>query len=369
MAYGSVEATKSVSGTVYYVESADPHNNQYVKHRNLNSWTSGIIGSPDEPLYNRMRMMLDANPNSRRTVESYNFVVSYSKSEFDVEVESEIEDMQEHVRQTCEKHFGNNVPYSVHIQADGEGGNLHAHIIALNIDLNTGKSIRGYSNLYKWRHNMNEVTREREEYNKNVEYPSKNAIVIPANTARRKKQNGDQFQWHDELMDKIDNHFENTSALTYDDFKKELAEEGITFLQDEKGENTMSFRYAPPGGVTVSGKTRRSRRVKSSRLGTDYSSAAFDSRFESRQQEMLRIAELDRKRRKKEEEERLINEIGTDPDVLRRKIEEPSVSEEVLEETNEEKLLKEIMRSRNQKQRQRSKPRNSNRAQDGPSIF
>lgn len=364
MAYGSVEATKSVKGTVYYVESADPHNNKYVKHRNLNSWTSGIIGSPDEPLYNRMRMMLDANPNSRRKVESYNFVVSYSKSEFDVGVESEIEDMQEHVRQTCEKHFGNNVPYSVHIQADGEGGNLHAHITALNIDLNTGKSIRGYSNLYKWRHNMNEVTREREEYNKSVEYPSKNATVISANTARRKKQNGEQFQWHDELMDKIDYHFENTTALTYDDFKEELAEEGITFLQDEKGEDTMSFQYAPVGGVTVNGKTRKSRRVKSSRLGTDYSSDGFKNRFESRQQEMLRIAEVEREKRKKEKEKRLINEIGSDPEVLRRKIEEPSI-EEAHKETNEEKLLKEILRN----QKQRSRPRNSYKEQDGPDIF
>lgn len=365
MGYGSVEGARSVKSTVDYLESSDPHNNKYVTDRNLNVWTSGIVGSPDDPLYDRMRMMLDANPNSRRKFEAYNFVVSYSKSEFDVEKKSEVEDMQHHVRQTCEKHFGNNVPYSVHIQADGDGGNLHAHVIALNIDLNTGKSIRGYSNLYRWRHNMNEVTREREEYNKSVEYPSKNAIVISANTACRKEQRGEQFQWHDELMDKIDFHFENTTALTYDDFRKELAGDGITLKQDEKGENTMSFKYAPAGGVTVNGKTRKSRRVKSSRLGTDYSSVGFKERFELRQREMLRLAGLDRERREREREEQLIDEIGSNPDILCKKNEDTSEVKEVSDETNEEKLLKEILRN----QKQRSKPQNSYKGQDGLELF
>ena len=363
MAYGSVKGARSVKATINYIESADPHNNKYVTHRNLNSWTRGIVGFDDEPLYQRMRNMIDAHPNSRRKFEAYNFIVSYSKDEFDVERDSEIEDMQDHVRETCDNHFGSNVPYSVHIQADGECGNLHAHITALNIDLNTGKSIRGFSNLYKWRHNMNEVTREREENNKNVEYPNKNAIVISANIARRKKQKGEQFQWHDELMDKIDNHFENTLTLTYDDFKKELAEEGITFLQDDKGDNTMSFQYAPVGGVTVNGKKRKSRRVKSSRLGTDYSSSGFKYRFEFRQQEILRIAEIERERCKREKIKKS-KETVTDVESLKIFVNDEKEKQEN-ERSEVEDFYKEIYRNQIRNQNQKKRIRKSDNGNDG----
>ena len=357
MAYGSIKGTKSVKATIAYVESADPHNNKYVKKRNLNTWTQGVLGSDEESLTERMQLMVKSNPNSRRKYDAYNYILSFSKDEFDVEVDSEVDYMQEHVRQTCEKHFGSSVPYSVHIQADGEGGKLHAHITAQNIDLDTGLSIRDYTRVYKWRKSIDSVTRERDELNKTLDIPDKNAIVIPGSYPRKKQS--EQNRWRDVLMDKIDVCLNETKALTYVDFVNELRDEGVEVRQDEKGPNTMSYRYTPQDG-----ETSRVRRVQSRRLGTDYSSEGMIRRYESRQQELIRLAEIEIERRRKEKAKRIKEEKVSDVESL-----DAFLRDSKDELSGEQKLLREVLRGQEQNQRQRKSSKDSYKTSDTPDIF
>lgn len=286
MAYGGVEATRSVKGSIMYYEGPNAHSDEHVQVRNLKMWTSDF-GDDSLSVYENMQIILDRNPNDRRKNESYNFLVSYGRDEFDVDKPEEVEAMAEHVRKTCDRQFGNNVPYAVYIQGDGAGGKLHAHIVALNVDLETGKSIRGSTSMNKWRYNMNEVTREQEALNKTLDFPEKNARVIHSNVSARKKQI-ERHEWRNELMDVIDKRLVNTTAVNFDSFVEELEEDGIEMIFETKGgKRTLLYRYSPDGGVESNGVTKNVRRSKSSNLGTSYMVEGVEQRFEDRQQELL----------------------------------------------------------------------------------
>lgn len=291
MAHGGVEGTKSLVASLAYVSNPEPKNTEHVTERNLEVWTHGLPNY-DAPLYDRMKKVLDAYPNPRRKYEAYGYLISYGTDEFDVDNPDDIEAAKEHVRQTCEKHFGDNVAYAVHVQGDGEGGKLHAHVTALNVDLDTGKTIYNKTGVYGWRKSMNEVTKEREKSNEKLPYPTKNAKIIKPDKSRRRKPKGEMNQWHDELMNKVDNVVRNTTAASFEEFVEELEDENISLITEKrevKGREmeTAQYEYSPPGGVVINGKARKKRNVKSSKLGTDYMFDGLVERFELRQQELL----------------------------------------------------------------------------------
>lgn len=301
MAYGSVEGTMSLKGSLMYVSEGEPHSDKHVNERNLAAWTNKIP-TDDAPLYERMKRVIDLYPNKRRKHESYSYVISYGRDEFDVDDPDDVLAMQDHVRQTCDHHFGENVPYVVHIQGDGEGGMLHAHILALNVDLETGKTIHDKTGVYQWRASMNAVTRKRDELNKALEFPEKNAKVIPKSTAPRKPQTNPRDAWRDQLMDKVDTIVSRTVAPTFDGLVQEFADNHIHLSYEErevKGKSMMtaSYAYSPPEGVESNGKVRAERKVKASRLGTDYMFDGLLQRYKQREQELLaRAIEKESKR-------------------------------------------------------------------------
>lgn len=294
MAYGGVIGVNSLKATLKYNTEGEPHSTENVTERNLDIWTHGI---PDtgEPLLERMQSVLDDYPNPRRKREAFAYLISFDTDEYDVKKPEDIEAMKDHVRQTCEERFGDNVAYSVHIQGDSEGGKLHAHVTALNVNLDTGKTIHDKTNLYAWRKIMNNVTEERDRMNERLKYPEPNAKVIKPNELRRKKPNGVQNEWHNELMDKVDEAVLKTTAPTFPDFVEELSDKYIKFVTEKRevaGKilNTSKYEYAPPEGVEINGKVRKSRRTKGSNLGTDYMFDGLVERYEQRQQELLAMA-------------------------------------------------------------------------------
>lgn len=310
--YGHVTATKNLRGSIAYnADGASPHSDNDTK-RNIKRWTYGLPSNQRQDATN-MEHMLAMFPNKFRKNEAYNYIIGARDDEYDPTNELDIEDFNYYVEEVCDEQFGNNTPYIVAIQKDGESGLLHAHITALNIRMDTGKALEDERNVFNFRNTLDHTTKRIEKENENLKEPLKTGIVIPKQTDVGKKKQPERYRYAKEMQETIDNVLETKQPETFEHFRQALDDEGIevdvTHIKKDHESDVTGLTYKKPVKNEKTGKTRKRRR-SASKMGTSYTYEGVIGRMKEIQQQKEQARQREQRKEvlRKERERKLKQE-------------------------------------------------------------
>lgn len=138
MAITKISSGKSSTGLLTYIKDIKPkHDND---HRVLAADTINTSLSRCKQDFKQSRLDLNGDKND---IENYHLITSFDLDEIDPNNIFNIDRAMKYNRELMLSLFGDNSQIVSIGQADGKGGNFHIHNAINNIDLSTGKALRG----------------------------------------------------------------------------------------------------------------------------------------------------------------------------------------------------------------------------------
>lgn len=158
MAITKISAGKSSAGLLTYIKDIKPKHEH--DHRVLAADTINTSLSRCKKDFKQSRLDLNGDKND---IEVYHLITSFDKDEIDPNNIEDVDRAMKYNRELMLSLHGENRQIVSIGQADGKGGNFHIHNAINNIDLSTGKALRGECRT--WYHISKESDKLLEKHN------------------------------------------------------------------------------------------------------------------------------------------------------------------------------------------------------------
>lgn len=232
------------------------------------SWTRNGLESGDKAV-ERCFELLDTYPSDMRKNLGYLFTIGYNENDFSITRSGDIEAVIDHVDRACVNQFAQRIPYAVYIRADGKNLRFRAHIFALNVNVDTGRSITGYTTRFKWCDSIDKATESIDNRNREQRWYQQNADwLLKAEEPRRRPLVG--HEWQDYIMDTLDHLFDQ-GPWTSDALHDALEAHNIHIDTVTKWNRLFLNYIYSPGPNSAWYRDGRPYIAKSQNLGTRYS--------------------------------------------------------------------------------------------------
>lgn len=261
MSITKISNTRKATALINYVLNEKAHDGSGERYVSVSAFNCTVGNAVNEFKSIRTRY------NKENNIQAYTIIQSWGKDELDPENDDDINKAQESANRLARDIAGDDRQIIVAIQKDGDGGNLHAHIIINSVDMLTGKSLRGN----KLHHNyiMRKSDKIQDELgilNKNKEL---NEYTEKQSIQEIKARAKGSYVWKDDLKERIENCMENPNIQSYEDFKQSLKDEYNVEVTERKSKNKEAYAgYL----LTYSfiDKNNKKRKVRQTRLGTTF---------------------------------------------------------------------------------------------------
>lgn len=189
-----------------------------------------------EQLIERAERLAGARGRKNQT---YNYVLAFSPDEFDVTKQEDLDRVRDVAVKFTERMHS--ADYLVVVHADSAGGHAHAHIIVVNHDNMTGKSLQRYTS---WKHGLHQL---------NDELMAGEGLSVLPDPQQPKpdwEQRREQFAdggFEQVLGDKVFDALTDSRSVDRAGFEQVLAEHGVTLAVTHRDGWTYKMRRADNG--------------------------------------------------------------------------------------------------------------------------
>ena len=291
MGISNVKSSRDLSSAIWYMSSDKAHDgssNRYISSRFVNCTEYGAIQQT-----NAVREHFGKDKN----IHGLTFVFSFSDKEIGLFDRDKQELIMDHLTEVLKERFPNR-QLGLYAQVDGKGQKFHIHSFVNSPDLQTGKLLDGRVKLHEHTREMLSIAMERagiEDENKNA--PMKQAVKSNIARIKAKEKDPNKYIWMEDLQTRIKSVLNDINVTKPDEFSAKLAESGIDYKvrnsKKSKSGKALSFAFLDKDGSE--------RRVRASRLGTDFQIESINQVFKNHIKELAeRKAEAERKAREAE---------------------------------------------------------------------
>ena len=156
-------------------------------------------------------------------------------------------------------------------QADGEGGKLHNHILVNSVGFADGKSLRGKATNWSYISDKSDEIIQRH----GLEPLEKDKSKDKETMAELKLRSKGEYVWKDDLKARIESNLDNLGVMSKESFKDSMESDyEVSVKYRGKG---LSYSFLDDEG--------KQRRIRASRLGSDYELEALEERFKANLEE------------------------------------------------------------------------------------
>lgn len=252
MAITKISSTRHLTKSIKYLQGES--HNKNVPERSLDTQAINCVPGHENEMM--METLARFDKADGKAVQGQLITISFSKDELDWHNEEDVEKARLTMTRFIEKSFPNHEAF-LSIQADNENENLHVHGVVSNVDMVTGKSLRG--NQASWM-KLSKITDEV------IQEPDIGLTPLPRGDVADKKSmaeikmaKNDKYVWKDDLKYRISEIMSDKTITDKDSFFAGLQKNGVDARERGKG---ISYSF-----VDADAKKRV---IRSSKLGTLY---------------------------------------------------------------------------------------------------
>ena len=291
MGISNVKSSRDLSSAIWYMSSDKAHDgssNRYISSRFVNCTEYGAI---------QQTKAVREHFGKDKNIHGLTFVFSFSDKEIGLFDRDKQELIMDHLTEVLKERFPNR-QLGLYAQVDGKGQKFHIHSFVNSPDLQTGKLLDGRVKLHEHTREMLSIAMERagiEDENKNA--PMKQAVKSNIAMIKAKEKDPNKYIWMEDLQTRIKSVLNDINVTKPDEFSAKLAESGI----DYKVRNSKKSKSGKALSYAFLDKDGKERRVRASRLGTDFQIESINQVFKNHIKELAeRKAEAERKAREAE---------------------------------------------------------------------
>lgn len=233
----SVQPSTSAAASVVYVVYGSKQGQRAGANRAASfALSMAHGGTTPEQFIERAERLAGARGRKNQT---YNYVLAFSPDEFDVTKQEDLDRVRDVAMKFTERMHS--ADYLVVVHADSAGGHAHAHIIVINNDNHTGKSLQRYTS---WKHGLHQL---------NDELMAEEGLSVlpdPQQTKPDWEQRREQFAdggFEQVLGDKVFDALTDSRSVDRAGFEQVLAEYGVTLAVTHRDGWTYKMRRADNG--------------------------------------------------------------------------------------------------------------------------
>ena len=291
MGISNVKSSRDLSSAIWYMSSDKAHDgssNRYISSRFVNCTEYGAI---------QQTKAVREHFGKDKNVHGLTFVFSFSDKEIGLFDRDKQELIMDHLTEVLKERFPNR-QIGLYAQVDGKGQKFHIHSFVNSPDLQTGKLLDGRVKLHEHTREMLSIAMERagiEDENKNASM--KQAVKSNIAMIKAKEKDPNKYIWMEDLQNRIKSVLNDINVTKPEEFSAKLAESGI----DYKVRNSKKSKSGKALSYAFLDKDGKERRVRASRLGTDFQIESINQVFKNHIKELAeRKAEAERKAREAE---------------------------------------------------------------------
>lgn len=275
MAITKIESTRHLESSVNYLFGKS--HNKNVSERALETDSIYCVpGYEKEMMMDTLRLFGKADG---KKVQGQLVTISFGKDEMDWKNEDDIEKARKVMERFVRKSFPNHQALAV-VQADGENEVLHVHAVVSNVDMITGKSMRGRQ--ASW-------TRVSKITDEVIQDPDINLKPLNKTIGSDKKTIGEikmtdrnEYVWKDDLKSRISEVMKDETVNDKTSYFESLQKNGVDARERGKG---ISYAFVDDEG--------KQRRVRSSKLGTLYGKEEIEKSVKQSVKTRTKLFDLD----------------------------------------------------------------------------
>ena len=274
-----------------------------------NLYVAAVNMVPDEVMsFERQMGRCWRRASYRHEVQVRRIIASFSKKELDPDDPESPLKAAAMTMDFAEKFYPNRQA-AVFVQADGEGGCVHVHLIVNDCDMTDYKG----------------CTREQQKWwyvEKNFDEVAKNYIELDYGEGKTKNKKtlyergaGEKYKWKEDLKGRIADAM--SAAVSRDDFLDRLAERGVegTWQSSKKFGNYILYELKDLSLFEGELPKRSSYfRSKSYKLGEDFNLDKIDEVIEENKKKAEKEKEAERERQAKESSRTRVEQTGDEDD-------------------------------------------------------
>ena len=259
MAITKITKSKSINALISYIQT--PKNKD--KERVLDSTCNGTTLGTAKQDFKTVRRMYNKD---KGYVQGYSMIISWSQDELNPDNPDDVIKAKEVVRQLMADHYDGHQYVSV-LQADGDGGNLHAHVAINAVNTYTGKSLRGEQtrgvNVAKW---SDDIQQQMGIKNNNLEREQWHEKQSMATIKMRDKG---KYSWVDDIKQRISDCMDNPAIQSVKQFIQSMRDDFNVTVNERNSKKTTTGKMLTYSFTDELGKKRKIRETK---LGNIYGS-------------------------------------------------------------------------------------------------
>lgn len=259
MAITKITKAKSVNALISYIQTPKHEG----KERVLDSVCYGSTLGTAKQDFKTIRRMYNKD---KGYVQGYSMIISWGQDELNPNNPDDVAKAKEVVSQLMTEHYNGHQFVSV-LQADGDGGNLHAHVAINAVNTYTGKSLRGEQtrglNVAKW---SDEIQQNMQIKNNNLdlsEWQDKKSM------ASIKIQKKGEYSWVEDIKQRISDCMDNPAIQSVKQFVQAMRDDFNVTVHERNSKKTDTGKMFTYDFLDKMGKKRKIRETK---LGNTYGS-------------------------------------------------------------------------------------------------
>lgn len=276
MAITKVTKAKSVNALISYIQTPKHEG----KERVLDSICNGTTLGTAKQDFKTIRRMYNKD---KGYVQGYSMIISWGQDELNPNNPDDIAKATEVVRQLMDKHYNGHQFVSV-LQADGDGGNLHAHVAINAVNTYTGKSLRGEQtrglSVAKWSDDIQQKMNIKNNNLARDEWQDKQSM------ATIKMQQKGAYSWVADLKQRISNCLDNTAIQSIKQFVQSMRDDFNVDVVERNSKKTDTGKMLTYNFLDAHGKKRKIRETK---LGNVYGSEGVNYAITDNQKQQQSI--------------------------------------------------------------------------------
>ena len=263
MAITKINKAKSINALISYIQTPQKKD----KERVLDSVCNGTTLATAKQDFRTIRRMYNKD---KGYVQGYSMIISWAQDELNPDNPGDVEKAKEVVRQLMADHYDGHQYVSV-LQADGDGGNLHAHVAINAVNTYTGKSLRGEQtrgvNVAKW---SDDIQQQMGIKNNNLEREQWHEKQSMATIKMRDKG---KYSWVADLKQRISDCLDNTAIQTVKQFVQSMRDDFGVTVNERNSKKTTTGKMLT---YSFTDKLGKKRKIRENKLGNVYGSEGIN---------------------------------------------------------------------------------------------
>lgn len=260
MAVVEISTVKNMKALIDYCDSGEPKNDGD-DYAHLNGarvlYKSGHMVSADDT-FHQMSMTQRAHGKSEGYVKGYHLIQSFSKDELDP-TDKKAQRKAHKMGFMLSEELYPNAQFVVYTQADGDGGQLHNHIV-INAVQPDGYSLRGDCRRWGYiaekndtmllAHGMKPLPEE--NYTQSKDKRNSGERRATKGEYWMTKNENSKYVWKDDLKERINDVYSDSDVGTYEEFREALEERGVHVSEGKRGLEYGIYPMKPSRGSNPS---------------------------------------------------------------------------------------------------------------------